>query len=328
MGFESIASYCVPLWALIVDCIVGDPRSKFHPVVLIGHSITYFENIFYARADENRTKLFYGFLTVIFVLLTVLLVSWVFLGILSLWQPWGYIIGSTILLYISITPRSLAEAGWEIGKLLRHKQLKWARYKVGWIVGRDTEDLNESEITRATVETIAENTVDGIVAPLFFFALFGPLGAIFYRTCNTMDSMLGYKNQKYMHFGRVAAKWDDVVNYIPARLTLVFIVLSSYVLGFDWRRAIAVTIRDAKKHPSPNGGFAEAPVAGALKVRLGGYNSYGGVRSLRAYMGDPIIPLQGHHIYKTIKIMYVATFLAVVITMIVHGLIYGSNYIG
>ena len=185
-----------------------------------------------------------------------------------------------------------------------------------------TEDLDESEITRATVETIAENTVDGIIAPFFFFIIGGPMGAILYRTANTMDSMLGYKNQKYLYFGRVAARFDDILNWIPARITFVLFVISAFFLRFDAKKAIEIGLRDAKKHPSPNGGYAEAPVAGALHIRLGGYNQYFKKMTFREYMGDPIEKLNRNHITRTIYMMYVTTILMVIISTVIT---YGMN---
>jgi len=231
-------------------------------------------------------------------------------------HPIGYFIVSLLCLYIAISPRCLAEAGIEIANLLRKQDISEARRKVGWIVGRKTSELDESEITRATIETVAENTVDGIISPLFWFVLLGPWGAIGYRAINTMDSMLGYKNERYLYFGRFAARLDDVVNYIPARITCVLFVTASFLCGKDWKHAIRIAIRDAYKHPSPNGGYAEAPVAGALHIRLGGQNVYHDKVTFRAYMGDPITSMVGKHIYQTIYLMYTVSILGVALTMV------------
>ncbi|MDR1702569.1 MAG: adenosylcobinamide-phosphate synthase CbiB, partial [Sporomusaceae bacterium] len=210
---------------------------------------------------------------------------------------------------------------------------------VSYIVGRDTARLDAPEITRATVETVAENIVDGIIAPLFyamagsvlfsfaaadsellFSAAIGstPL-AFLYRAVNTMDSMLGYKNEKYRDFGMAAARVDDVFNYIPARLTGMLIVLAAFLLSYDAKGALRSILRDARKHPSPNSGFAEAGVAGALGVRLGGLNFYGGVSSFRAYMGEAKTPLRLEHIQAANRIMYVTTFLFVPVIVLLKG---------
>jgi len=162
-------------------------------------------------------------------------------------------------------------------------------------------------VTRATVETIAENIVDGIISPLFYFALGGLPLAFLYRAVNTMDSMIGYKSDKYIAFGMVAARTDDVFNLIPARITAALIILTALILRFDSKNAFRSIKRDARKHPSPNSGYAEAGVAGALGVRLGGTNYYGGIKSFRAYMGEEREKLAPVHIQQTISIMYLVT---------------------
>ncbi|MBR0287483.1 MAG: cobalamin biosynthesis protein CobD, partial [Selenomonadaceae bacterium] len=213
------------------------------------------------------------------------------------------------VLSFMISPRTLGDAAREIYFLLERENLVYAREKVGWIVGRDTQNLNEAEVVRATVETVAENTVDGIISPLFYFAIGGLPLAIAYRAINTMDSMLGYKNEKYFYFGRVAARLDDVANFVPARLTGILFIGAAIVLHLDYKNAFEMMKRDAKKHPSPNGGWAEATVAGALKIRLGGVNYYFGQPHFRAYMGEPLESLEAAHILGAIRLMYTATIL-------------------
>ena len=316
--YSNIAYICVPLLALLLDTLIGDPRSNWHPVVLMGKVISFYENIFYYRRDRHTKQLFFGFLTAVCSLFTVVVIAYFFWILFGSIHQWGEVFIETVLLYICISPRSLAGAGIEIAGYLKRHDINNARFKVGWIVGRDTAHLDEGEVARATVETIAENTTDGIIAPLFYFAIFGPMGAIFYRMSNTLDSMLGYKNEKYLYFGRFAAKWDDVMNYIPARITFLLFILTSFILRKDTKRAWYTTLRDASKHPSPNGGYAEAPIAGALRIRLGGNNVYGGIPHFRAYMGDPLVPLRGYHIMLTIGIMYVTTIIATILTTGVH----------
>ena len=295
---------------------MGDPRSKYHPVVLIGNCISFYEHLLYKKNTIARNQILLGISTVLLVLMTVMLILTGLLFIGGTIHPIGYFIVSLLSLYIAISPRCLAEAGIEIANLLRKQDISEARRKVGWIVGRKTSELDESEITRATIETVAENTVDGIISPLFWFVLLGPWGAIGYRAINTMDSMLGYKNERYLYFGRFAARLDDVVNYIPARITCVLFVTASFLCGKDWKHAIRIATRDAHKHPSPNGGYAEAPVAGALHIRLGGQNVYHDKVTFRAYMGDPITSMVGKHIYQTIYLMYTVSILGVALTMV------------
>lgn len=308
--------YFISLGALLLDTLVGDPRSKYHPVVLIGNCISFYEHLLYKKNTIAKNQILLGISTVLLVLMTVMLIVTGLLFIGGTIHPIGYFIVSLLCLYIAISPRCLAEAGIEIANLLRKQDISEARRKVGWIVGRKTSELDESEITRATIETVAENTVDGIISPLFWFVLLGPWGAIGYRAINTMDSMLGYKNDRYLYFGRFAARLDDVVNYIPARITCVLFVTASFLCGKDWKHAIRIATRDAHKHPSPNGGYAEAPVAGALHIRLGGQNVYHDKVTFRAYMGDPITSMVGKHIYQTIYLMYTVSILGVALTMV------------
>ena len=220
---------------------------------------------------------------------------------------------SSIVLYFTITPRALARDGMEIYHLLKAKDIVSARHRLSWIVGRDTDKLDESEVSRGTIETIAENTTDGIISPLFYFLLFGPVGAMMYRAGNTMDSMLGYKNEKYLFFGRAAARIDDVLNYVPARITYFLFIAAAFLLRLDWKNAAHIGRRDAPKHPSPNGGYAEATVAGAMHVRLGGYNYYEGKPEFREYMGDPDESLSAGHIKTAIILMYVSTIIFIFI---------------
>ena len=300
----------VELTAFVIDTLIGDPRSKFHPVVLMGNLISLLEKILYNANNSNNKKIVKGGLLVAIVIAVNYSIGVAIIHLINhIDLKMTAIFIEALVLSFMISPRSLAEAGKEIYDLLVKDDILEARRKVGWIVGRDTDKLDEPEIVRATVETIAENTVDGIISPLFFFMLGGLPLAIVYRAANTMDSMIGYKNDKYLYFGRAAARLDDILNYIPARLTALLFIISSILLKFDYKNSIAIMKRDAKKHPSPNGGYAEATVAGALNIRLGGYNSYFGKMSFREYMGDPLEILEARHITLTIKLMYTATIL-------------------
>ncbi|WP_033170492.1 adenosylcobinamide-phosphate synthase CbiB [Selenomonas sp. ND2010] len=307
--------------AFLVDTVIGDPNSRWHPVVLMGKLISALETWFYQQEDSDGKKFAMGAMLV----LITLLVSYeaaAAIMMLSYRIPWSFgsaVVGG-ILLSFTISPKSLAKAGKGIYTLLILGELEEARQKVGWIVGRDTENLDDSEIARAAVETIAENTVDGIIAPLFFFVIGGVPLAVLYRAANTMDSMIGYKNDKYLYFGRAAAKLDDVLNYIPARITGVLFIFAAWVLGFDYKNAYRVMLRDAEKHPSPNGGYAEATVAGALHVRLGGVNSYFGKKHFRAYMGDVIEMIAPKHIMESIRMMYTVTVMFILIAYAMFGL--------
>ena len=304
--------------AFFIDAVMGDPRSKLHPVVLIGNLIAGIEGMLYGKEDSDKKKLVLGGILVVLVLLfTFAVVN----GIMNLVKMLDNIYVVTLIeaffLSFTISPKSLAAAGKELYGYLVADDLDNARYKVGWIVGRDTEELTPGEVSRATIETIAENTVDGIIAPLFYFAIGGVPLAFLYRAVNTMDSMVGYKNDRYIFFGRVAARADDVLGYIPARITGLLFVVSAFILGYDGKKAWKILRRDASKHPSPNGGWAEATVAGALHIRLGGFNSYFGKVHFREYMGDPIEEIGFDHIMKTIRLMYTDTILFLIICHII-----------
>ena len=294
--------------AFLFDALIGDPRSKFHPVVIMGNLVSLLEKILRRDADGDISKVVKGGILVSVVLFAAYGVGVAVVLFAGMFDSLTIkIFVEAFFLSFMISPRSLAEAGKELNVLLKVGNLAQARYKVGWIVGRDTEHLNEGEIVRATVETISENTVDGIISPLFYFAVGGLPLAVAYRAANTMDSMLGYKNEKYLYFGRVAARFDDVANFIPARITAIVFIVSAFVLNFDYRNAFEMMKRDAAKHPSPNGGYAEATVAGALHIQLGGINSYFGVPHFRAYMGEPLEMLNPVHILAAIRMMYTAT---------------------
>ena len=312
------------IFAFVVDCLIGDPRSSLHPVVLIGKLISFFEGLLYHEQDSDRKKLFYGFV----LMVCVLSVSYgVAEGIVWLAALSGNVYVSiavqAVFLSFMISPRNLAEAGREIRDYLLDGNLEMARFKVGWIVGRDTDKLTEGEATRATVETISENTVDGVISPLFYFFVGGLPLAVAYRAANTMDSMVGYKNDKYLFFGRAAARADDVWNYIPARLTGFMFVAAAFLLGLDWRGAWRILRRDAAKHPSPNGGWTESTVAGALGIRLGGLNYYFGKPSFRTYMGEPLHELEAKHISLAIRMMYAVTVMFFVLASVTAWLLGG-----
>jgi len=296
--------------SFFIDTVVGDPGGKWHPVALIGRLIAFLERIFYRKEQGRNFQFLSG---AIVVLLTICicydLTAFLMHGIAFLPFTYADTILGAIILSFTICPRSLAKAGRDIYELLAQGNLAKAREAVGRIVGRDTRNLNDGEIARATVETIAENTNDGIIAPLFYFVIGGVPLAVMYRAVNTLDSMLGYHNERYEYFGKTAARLDDVFGYIPARITGVLFVLSAMLLGFDAHHALDTMRRDAAKHPSPNGGYCEASMAGALHIRLGGYNTYFGKKQFRAYMGEVLELVAPKHILESIRMMYTATVL-------------------
>ncbi len=304
--------------ALFLDTLIGDPRGGWHPVVMIGNLISFLENLLLNAKSGSEQKKASGAFLVIITIGAVYLLNYAVVYLLAYTGHMAFIIGSMALVSFTISPRALREAGEEIYLLLASGDIAGARSKVGWIVGRDTQNLDEGEVTRATVETIAENITDGIISPLFYALLGGVPLAFAYRAVNTLDSMVGYKNEKYKDFGLVAARLDDVANFIPARITALLIIIAAFICpSCDPQAAAAILWRDAGKHPSPNSGYAEAPVAGALGIRLGGCNYYFGQPSFRAYMGDEKNLLKAKHIKETIYIMYTVTVLFVVLSLFI-----------
>jgi adenosylcobinamide-phosphate synthase len=209
-------------------------------------------------------------------------------------------------IYALLACRDLDAQASRVVRALEKNDLAEARRRLSWIVGRDTECLDEHGVMRATVETVAENLSDGVIAPLFYLAIAGPLGMTAYKAVNTLDSMVGYRNERYREFGWAAARIDDVANYLPSRLTSVLVWVAALLPGFYARQSIRVTLRDGASQPSPNSGYPEAAFAGALGVQLGGLNFYGGKPSLKATLGDPVIPLASH-VYLRVRVLLYAS---------------------
>ncbi|HBC94177.1 MAG TPA: cobalamin biosynthesis protein CobD [Pelotomaculum sp.] len=291
--------------AYLLDLVLGDPHSWPHPVVLIGKVISCLEAGVRRFFKGPAALQVCGALVAVIVaggswLVTACLVR----GAYAIHYWFGC--GLTVwIIYTTIAARSLAVAACDVYNSLQKGDLAEARRKVGWIVGRDTEQMDAADVTRATVETIAENIVDGIVSPVFYALLGGAPLAMAYRAINTLDSMLGYKNEHYINFGKASARLDDIANYVPARITGFLIPAASWLLGMNTKGAISSMRRDSSSHPSPNSGIPEAAVAGSLEIRLGGLNYYQGSPSFRAYLGEDLTPLKPFHILQTVKIMYV-----------------------
>lgn len=222
-------------------------------------------------------------------------------------SPWLAGAAEVWLISTTIASKGLKDAGMAVFTELRQGDIPAARRALGMIVGRDTGHLESPEIVRGTVETVAENIVDAIISPLFFALLGGAPLAMAYRAVNTLDSMVGYKNDKYRDLGWASARLDDVANYIPARITALLLTLCAALLRLDWRRCWRTVRRDARLHPSPNSGYPESAVAGALGIRLGGENVYHGVTSFRAYMGDPLRTMEPEDIIVASRMMLLSS---------------------
>ena len=289
--------------AYVLDLIIGDPRSIPHPEVGMGRAITALERMIRRLVSRPRSLRAAGIL----LPLVVAGGSWVLtvglLWLLSFISPWLMWLAEIYLISTTIASKGLKDAGLAVYTELRKGDLPAARQALGMIVGRDTGHLDRPEIVRGTVETVAENIVDAIISPLFYALLGGAPLAMAYRAVNTLDSMVGYKNDKYRDLGWASARLDDIANLIPARITALLMVLCAFLLGHDWRRAWRTVRRDARLHPSPNSGYPESAAAGALGIRLGGENVYHGVSSFRAYMGDPVRAMEPEDITRTSRMM-------------------------
>lgn len=309
------------LLAYIVDRIVGDPKRLPHPVVWMGKAIVAVERALRRFAGTDRQLKLTGMLLPLLLAGGSFGIVWLVLALLARIHPWLAWGAEAWLISTTIAAKGLKDAGMEVFRHLASGRLPEARRSLGMIVGRDTEKLDEPEIVRGTVETVAENIVDAIVSPLFYAAIGGAPLAMAYRAVNTLDSMVGYKNDKYLHLGWASARLDDIANWIPARITAVLLTLAAFFRRLDAARAWRTVRRDAKLHPSPNSGWPESAVAGALGVRLGGLNMYKGVASFRAYMGDPVHPLRAEHIRKASRLMLdVATLFVLVCAAALLGL--------
>ena len=288
-----------------LDCLFGDPLSAAHPVVLIGKLISFLEK----KLRDKYPKTSQGERTAgtIMALLVPLISALVGLALLYMaWciHPWAYFALSTFLCWQCFAARCLMTESKKVVTAMRNDGLDAGRRQVAMLVGRDTQNLTGEQVVKAAVETVAENTSDGVVAPLFWMALGGAVGGLFYKAVNTMDSMVGYKNERYLYFGRCAAKLDDAANYIPARLSALAMIGAAFILGFDGGNAFRIWRRDRRNHASPNSAQCESACAGALGVQLGGNASYFGQVYEKPTIGDPTRPIEGADVDRACKLMY------------------------
>lgn len=307
--------------AYLIDRVVGDPRSLPHPVIIMGWWITRLERVIRSLVKSESHLKLAGVLFPLVIVGGSYAVVWLLLwGAMFIHPVLAWILGAW-LISTTIATKGLADAGMEIARHLVAGDMEAARRSLSMVVGRDTEQLDEPEVCRGAVETVAENIVDAIVSPLIYAAIGGAPLAMAYRAANTLDSMVGYKNEKYRNLGWASARFDDVLNYIPARLTALLLVAASWLQRLDGKQCWAMIRRDAHLHPSPNSGLPEAGVAGALGVQLGGLNYYQGVASNRAKMGDAKRPLQASDIVATIRLMYLVSLLCLLVSVMISILL-------
>ena len=302
------------LLGCLLDLLFGDPHWMPHPVRAMGGITALLERpLRFLFPKGPKGELAAGAALVV-------LAAGISTGaaVLALWlcrriHPLLAFAAETLLCYQLLAARSLRDESLKVYRALRDGALEEARRAVSMIVGRDTDRLDQAGVARAAVETVAENASDGVAAPLLFLAIGGaPLG-VFYKAVNTMDSMVGYKNDRYLYFGRAAARLDDAVNFLPARLAGVLMCLAARPAGFDGKNAWKIFLPDRKKHKSPNPAHTEAAAAGALDIQLGGSSFYFGKRVEKPTIGDPLRPVEPADILRCNRLMYAAAFLAMVL---------------
>ncbi len=297
---------CV-LGGFILDLILGDPRWLPHPIRFIGGLISTTERLLRRIfKGSDRAELVGGvFLTIIVVALTF----GVAYGILLLAgrvHPYFRLALELFFCYQIFATKSLRQESMRVYREIKEENLPEARKYLSWIVGRDTENLNFTQITKAVIETVAENASDGVIAPLIFMVIGGAPLAFAYKAVNTLDSMVGYKNDKYLYFGRFSAKVDDLLNLIPARITGLAFVLAAFALRYDGRSSFRIYLRDRKNHSSPNSAHPESACAGALNIQLAGDAYYFGKLYKKKTIGDDKRPVEAEDIVKTNRLMYLA----------------------
>jgi adenosylcobinamide-phosphate synthase len=307
--------------AYLLDLLLGDPQRFPHPVRLIGRLISGLERPLRKIHSSPSWLILAG------VLLAGTVCGITFLATLLLIRFWGDLswvaglAGSSFLAYTTLATRDLRVETRRVLLALEGGDLSKARQELSLLVGRDTADLDESEILRALVETIAENISDGVIAPLFYLGLGGPAWAMTYKAINTLDSMVGYKNERFRQLGWASAKLDDVANSLPARISGGIIVLSSLILGKGWKASLRILGRDHANHQSPNSAWPEAAMAGALGVQLGGLNYYFGRPNQKPFIGDRERVIGRADVREAWRILYLSSFFMLLLAL-------GLNWIG
>ena len=305
----------------VIDSFIGDPYNLPHPIRLIGRLISKLEKFIRRRFRNLHAGGVFLALTVIFISAVVPFFILYFYYRLNI--IFGILIEG-IFCYYLIAPKCLRNESMKVYSAIKIKDTEKARKAVSMIVGRDTQCLDESGIIKAAVETVAENTSDGITAPIMYMSLGGAVFGFIYKAVNTMDSMIGYKNDKYINLGRFAAKLDDAFNFIPSRLTAAVMILSAYILGMNGKNAFRIWKRDRRKHASPNSAQTEAVCAGALEIRLAGDAYYFGKLHKKEYIGDDIRPIENEDIRRANRLMYCTSIIVLIVSVSIRGVIFGG----
>lgn len=302
----------------LMDLIIGDPENSYHPIRFIGSLCKKLEEFFREKFKENLKVA--GLLTWVIAVAVVYAISEGILSFIGFFSWQLAIIASGIMIYFCISAKALKVEGLKVISYILKEDIEGARKQLSYIVGRDTMSLDREAILRAVIETIAENMADGVIAPLFYAGIGGAPLAFAYKAVNTMDSMFGYKNDKYMEFGYFPAKLDDLFNLIPARLAAYFTVVAAYLLGFNGNRSFKIYNRDKYNHSSPNSAHPEAAFAGALGVRLGGANYYFGKLVEKPTIGEDLEQVTVEKVYDANKLLYGATTIGWLMALLINKL--------
>lgn len=296
------------------DLIFGDPAGRFHPICLIGNLIAWSEKkIRSALPETKRAELIGGFLMAVLVILISTGIPLACLFFAYRTAFWLGVFAETVMCFFIFAVKSLKRESMNVGKALQEEGLCAGRKAVARIVGRDTDQLPQAGVVKAAVETVAENFSDGVFAPMLYLMIGGGAFGFFYKSINTMDSMVGYKNETYRYFGRFCAKLDDAANYIPSRLAAFFLMTAALFCGQDAAASWRIWKRDRRNHASPNSAQTEAAVAGALHVRLAGDAYYFGELYKKPFIGDDLREIEVEDIARTNRLMVTASALALFI---------------
>ena len=305
----------------ILDLIIGDPHGLYHPIRLVGNLIALLEKRMNRKKDSPNQQMVMGWLMALIVITLSSGIPLLLLLLAYRIHPVCRLILETIMCWQLLATKSLKDESMKVYRKLKKHDLQGSRHAVSMIVGRDTEVLDESGVTKAAVETVAENTSDGVIAPMLYMAIGGAFLGWMYKSINTMDSMVAYKNERYLYFGRIPAYLDDIANYIPARLAGVMMILASFIVRLDGAHAFAIFKRDRYNHASPNSAQTEAVMAGALNVQLAGDAWYFGELHKKKTIGDDIRPVETEDIVRAIKLLYGTAVVSLVIFTLVKYLI-------
>ena len=306
------------LLGVALDALLGDPQGWPHLVIFFGRVISFWEKRLYPMENKRLG----GTILVVLTILCCTLLPGALLALAWRISRWLYLLLGGVICWQCIAARSLRDESDLVRVPLEAGDLPKAREMVGRIVGRDTDALDADGVCRAAVETVAENTSDGVIAPLFYMAIGGPVLGCLYKSVNTMDSMIGYKNDRYMDFGRRAALLDDVVNFIPARLAALELIAAAFLCGMDGKNAWRIWRRDRHNHASPNSAQTESAVAGALGLRLAGDAVYFGKLHKKPYIGDALRDIEPEDIRRAHKLMFAATGIMTALAVLCRGIVW------